>query len=193
VFLLILSACAPSTNYIVRFDFNEDDINSLYKNMPEKEVVELLGLPQKSNTYIDTSSYDYVSESGILRVELSYKKLEKATFYEVDHATDIQLPEKKVTQIDSTKYLRKINYNISADESGFINNGTDSEEIQTNLGPPHYISAYDVNGFYVNAFVYNLKDGNMLYIVYKQNGLVGIAQIQNKAGETVKDIVQLDE
>jgi len=192
VILLNLTACAPSTNYIVRFDINTDDINSLYKDMPEKEVFELLGLPQKSKKYIDTSTHDYVSEKGILRVEFKFSKLETATFFGIDDVDNIQLSDKKVKEIDSEKYLRKINYNISSEDLGFINSDTDSNKIQTSLGPPHYYVKYEAEGFIANAFVYNLNDGNKLYIVYKQNGLVGIAQIQNKDGGTVKDIVQLE-
>lgn|GEM_PF-3319175 len=193
VLMLCFSACVQSMDLIVRFDFNSSDIDTLYKNMPEKEVFELLGLPHRSTIYIDTSSYDYFNEYGILRVEFANHKLKDATFYGLNDANPVRLQEKKTIKIDSDKYLREINYNISSDELEFINSDTNSEKIQTTLGPPHDTAEYDLDGFILNAFIYNLSDGNKLYIVYKRNGVVGLAQIYNKDEEIVKEIVKMED
>jgi hypothetical protein len=47
---LVLGAmsCGSVKNYIVRYDFDSDEIDSLYIDMPENEVFELLGLPHRS-------------------------------------------------------------------------------------------------------------------------------------------------
>ena len=191
LFLSFLSGCVPSMNYLVRFDINKDEIDVLYKNMPEKEVFELLGLPHRPTIYFDTSSYDYVNEDGILRVDFNYHKLDSATYFGKDDANIIHLKEDKITEIDSDKYLREIKRNISADDLEFINSNTNADELQTGLGPPHKIVEYELDGFLLNSFAYNLSDGNNLYIIYKQDGIVGKAWIETKDGQTYKEIVKI--
>ncbi len=161
--------------------------------MPEKEVFELLGLPHRSTVYIDSSSYDYVSENGILRVEFEYFKLKHATFFGMEEATTVPLKEKKTNVINRDKYLREIDTHITSDELEFINRNVNAEKIQSTIGPPHSYIEYNVDGFELNAFVYNLNAGNKLLLVYKQNGTVGMAQIQDKDGEILKSIVEFEE
>ena len=193
IMISFLSGCAARMNHIVRFDVNQDDIDALYKGMPEKEVFELLGLPHRSTIYIDTSTYDYVNESGILRVEFRYFKLDAATYFGKDDVNIIHLNEDKIAQIDSNKYLREIKRDISSDDLEFINSNTNADELQTDLGPPHKITEYNLDGFMLNSFTYNLSDGNVLYIIYKQDGAIGAAWIETKDGQTYKEIVKLYE
>ena len=190
VILLNLTACAPSTNYIVRFDINKDELNCLYNNMSKKEVFEALGQPHRSTEYINSSIYDYFIGDDLLRMEFKHNNLETAHYFGQDGADPIKLPDKGADEIDKNKYLKMIDYNLSSDDLEFISSDTNYKGIQSTLGPPHYITEYNLDGVILNAFAYGLKDGNRLIIVYKRNGLVGIVQIQNKDGETVKDIVK---
>jgi outer membrane protein assembly factor BamE (lipoprotein component of BamABCDE complex) len=190
--IFCFSGCTQSKNYIVRFDIDKSELDSLYKGMPEKEIYEILGLPHRSTQYIDSTTYDYFIGDDLLRMELKYKKLYEADFFENDAVSPIWLQENKPDGVDGDKYLRTICYKISSDNCGFMGSDTNFEEVQSTLGPPHYISEYDLDGVILNAFVYKLSDGNRLYIIYKRNGLVGIAQIQNMKGEIVKDIVKVE-
>jgi hypothetical protein len=128
-----------------------------------------------------------------LRVEFDFFKLNEATFFGKEDVTTVRLKEKLTGEIDSDQYLREIDTNITSDDLEFINIDTNSEKIQSILGPPHYYVDYDIGGLLLNAFIYDMKDGNEFLIIYKPNGSVGLAQIQNEDGKTVKDIVQFEE
>ncbi len=193
IFILGLVGCTSNMNYIARYDIGQQDFDSLYKKMSEKQAIMLLGLPHRSNQKIPGhSSYDFYNGEGLLRIEFYYYKLDNATFFGQDEPRALPLSEKAIS-IDSTRYLKKINNNISTGDLEFIVENTNSVELQEKLGPPHSIVDYDIGGLLLNAFVYQMTDGNSLFVIYKPDGEVAVVQMQNKDGEVVKDIIEFDE
>ena len=193
ILLLGLVGCTSNMNYIARYDIGQQDFDSLYKNMSEKQAIMLLGLPHRSDQKIPGhSSYDFYNGEGVLRIEFYYYELDNATFFGQDEPRALPLSEEAIL-FDSKRYLKKINNNISIGDLDFIVENTNSVELQEKLGPPHKIVDYDIGGLLLNAFVYEMPDGDSLFVIYKPDGEVAVVQIQNKDGEVVKDIIKFDE
>ena len=194
ILLLILNGCVLDKNYLVRFDINSDEVNLLYKNMKKKDTFALLGLPHRSTVNINSATYDYFVQNDLLRLEFKNNKLNEATLLGESNGKTVRLSEKKDEGYNVNQYLKEIHKNICNEDIEFITKNTNAEEIQDELGPPHDVVEYTLkSGLVLNAFSYSLDNKNILYIIYKSSGIVGIAQIENTSGELVKELVELHE
>ena len=185
--IMMLHGCTNNVNFIVRFNIDKSEIDCLYQNMTKNDVMSIFGLPHISNDKSNISTYDYSIEDELLRLVFENNKLYKATLFGNNDPVSIRLSEEKNVETDKI-YYKEINKNINNEDLEFLDNKTNSDELQETLGPPHKIKkSLDGTG---NAFTYELNDGNILFILYKSNGLVAMAWVEDKKGVIIEEIIE---
>lgn len=194
-FLIIICGCEQKkSGYIVRHDIDKKETEYLYENMSSEEILQVFGLPHKTNTAIITTYY-YNTKNFVLQLDMyNGGRLSAAKLYEADDVKNFELPKESIQYINKESYKDLILYNIPKENTSFISEETTSKELQEKFGAPYTYREYKLeSGATINAFTYSLKDNETLNILYTYYGAVGRVWIEDSKCDEKEVLVEVEE
>lgn len=215
LFILLLCVGCVQKGHIVRNNIEIDDFAFLFddcgyergqtsildvyegfrrETIKSKDILDALGLPNKTTIYKDMEEYTYLVGDQYDIVIIKYSKYQDQMIdfdplFDVseEYGTELLATGKKT--IDRNKYEKNKRFDITEEELSFISENTDSNGLQQVLGAPHsFIEAYDVNikGLYTNVFEYGLKNKKAFKVAYFRHGYILRAWVEDCEGNEIK-------
>ena len=205
-FLIILvfsfaSGCKKDESLIVRYDINEDELDIFYDDISSQEVMQAFGLPHYSVGNFKQKVYHYYTNDGYIEVYFRNGRYAGNTVAGdnagLELLNDMKASDKNIGKTDKTKYLSEVRHNITQEELKFIKAEITSKDIQSVLGAPHGIELYSLyknnhEENLSNAFLYVLKDREVLKLIYNNKGKIFIAWIENEDSIHIKSLLDTD-
>ena len=178
------------------YSFRRDTIK------PE-DIFDALGLPFSISDPFGVIDYTYIFGEGFDAFTIYYYPNKD----EIDYHPSIDSVEGETDKdnlfmswslgahiTDTEKYKMYKRFDIREEELSFIDENTTSIGVQRAFGAPHYyIEGYkpekETNA---NAFVYDLKNGNVFKIIYYRDGYILWAWVEDKDGKEIKLLAKGD-
>lgn len=172
-----------------------------YDDIGIEDIFNALGMPYKTTDTFGPELYYLVGDDSHLFIRYDSKNNKVLDIgcddkFEADEAL-MQLADGDRT-IDRDQSMMEVRFDITIDDLAFIDDETDSLELQQALGAPHHIAYYREATqieLYSNLYGYTINEDKQLVVAYYRNGYIYQAWLQDENKEVIKvyiDRVQKD-
>lgn len=165
------------------------------------EIFNAVGLPYKTTETYGYQLHYLVGDDGNFSIyynpnnnkvlDIGYND----TFESDEALMQLAVGERRIDRDQSVTELR---WDITKDDLAFIDDETDSVELQQALGAPHHVEYYREAAsieVYSNIYAYQIEGGNHLMVAFFRDGYIYQAWLQDEDKEKIEvyiDRTQLD-
>lgn len=168
-----------------------------YDDIDSNDIFNALGMPYKTTEYNGPELHYLVGENGefSIRYDTKNNRIYSIGYndtFESDAAL-MQLADgdRRIYRDQSVTELR---WDITMDDLAFLDDETDSVELQQTLGAPHHVAYYREATsveLYSNLYGYQIEGGNHLVVAFYRNGFIYQAWLQDENKEKIEVYIDL--